>query len=294
MNDSPPLIVGLGEALYDLLPTGPALGGAPLNAAVQSHQLGNRAVVASRIGGDALGQALLHDLTTRGMDTAFIQRDPAAPTGTVEVILRNGEPEYDIVRNVAWDRLAWDESLASLAKQCDAVCFGTLGQRFEPAHSTIRQFAAASQSVRLFDLNLRQDFFSAELLETGCRAASIVKMNETELATAVSLLGLGQAEPIPALLKRFDLDLFVLTRGRDGTVLHTSNAVVTGQPAPFKPEPDADSVGAGDACSAAILHGAVRRWPLQKTADLANRLGAFVASRKGATPLLPADLLPLS
>ena len=215
-----------------------------------------------------------------------------APTGTVEIILRNGEPEYDIVRNVAWDRLAWDESLASLAKQCDAVCFGTLGQRFEPAHSTIRQFAAASQSVRLFDLNLRQDFFSAELLEAGCRAASIVKMNETELATAVPLLGLGQAEPIPALLKRFDLDLFVLTRGRDGTVLHTGNAVVTGQPAPFKPEPDADPVGAGDACSAAILHGAVRRWPLQKTADLANRLGAFVASRKGATPELPAELLP--
>ena len=294
MNDSPPLIVGLGEALYDLLPTGPALGGAPLNAAVQSHQLGNRAVVASRIGGDALGQALLHDLTTRGMSTAFIQRDPDAPTGTVEVILRNGEPEYDIVRNVAWDRLAWDESLASLAKQCDAVCFGTLGQRFEPAHSTIRQFAAASQSVRLFDLNLRQDFFSAELLEAGCRAASIVKMNETELGTAVPLLGLGQAEPIPALLKRFDLDMFVLTRGRDGTVLHTGNAVVTGQPAPFKPEPDADPVGAGDACSAAILHGAVRRWPLQKTADLANRLGAFVASRKGATPPLSADLLPVS
>ena len=294
MNDSPPLIVGLGEALYDLLPTGPALGGAPLNAAVQSHQLGNRAVVASRIGDDALGQALLHDLTTRDMDTAFIQRDPDAATGTVEIILRNGEPEYDIVRNVAWDRLAWDESLASLAKQCDAVCFGTLGQRFEPAHSTIRQFAAASQSVRLFDLNLRQDFFSAELLEAGCRAASIVKMNETELGTAVPLLGLGQAEPIPALLKRFDLDLFVLTRGRDGTVLHTGNAVVTGQPAPFKPEPDADPGGAGDACSAAILHGAVRRWPLQKTADLANRLGAFVASRKGATPPLPADLLPLS
>ena len=98
----------------------------------------------------------------------------------------------------------------------------------------------------------------------------------------------------PALLKRFDLDLFVLTRGRDGTVLHTGRAVVTGQPAPFKPKPDADPVGAGDACSAAILHGAVRRWPLQKTADLANRLGAFVASRKGATPPLPADLLPVS
>ena len=293
MSDSPPLIVGLGEALYDLLPTGPALGGAPLNAAVQSHQLGNHAIVASRVGDDALGQRVLDDLAKRGIDTTFVQRDPGAPTGTVEITLRDGEPEYEIICDVAWDRLAWDESLAVLAKRCDAVCFGSLGQRLEPARSTIRQFtAAASQAVRLFDVNLRQDYFSAELLEVGCRAASIVKMNEAELAAAAPLLGLGQAEPIPALLKRFDLDLFVLTRGRDGTVLHTGNAVVTGQPAPFKPEPDADPVGAGDACSAAILHGAVRRWPLQKTADLANRLGAFVASRKGATPPLPADLLP--
>ncbi|MDP6794507.1 MAG: carbohydrate kinase [Verrucomicrobiota bacterium] len=292
MSDSPPLIVGLGEALYDLLPTGPALGGAPLNAAVQAHQLGNHAVVASRIGNDALGQMVLDDLTTRGIDTAFIQRDPDAPTGTVEVTMRDGEPEYDIVRNVAWDRLSWDESLASLAKQCDAVCFGTLGQRLEPAHSTIQQFATASQAVRLFDLNLRQDYFSAERLEAGYRTASIVKMNETELAKAAPLFGLGQAEPIPALIGRFNLDLFVLTRGRDGTVLHTADSVVVGQPAHFAPEPDADPVGAGDACSAAILHGAVRRWPLQKTVDLANRLGAFVASRKGATPPLPAELLP--
>ncbi|MEE2947577.1 MAG: carbohydrate kinase [Verrucomicrobiota bacterium] len=294
MSDPPPLIVGLGEALYDLLPTGPALGGAPLNVALQAHQLGNHAVVASRIGGDTLGQSLIDDLAMRGMDTTFIQHDPDAPTGTVEVTLRDGEPEYDIVRNVAWDRLSWDESLASLAKRCDAVCFGTLGQRFEPAQSTIRQFAAASQSVRLFDLNLRQDYFSAERLEAGYRAASIVKMNETELAAASPLLGLGQAEPIPAIIGRFNLDLFVLTRGRDGTVLHTSDSVVVGQPAYFSPESDADPVGAGDACSAAILHGTVRRWPLQKTADLANRLGAFVASRKGATPPLPTDLLPVS
>ncbi|MEC8973383.1 MAG: carbohydrate kinase [Verrucomicrobiota bacterium] len=293
MSDSPPLIVGLGEALYDLLPAGPALGGAPLNAAVQSHQLGNHAIVASRVGDDALGQRLLDDLAKRGIDTTFVQRDPGAPTGTVEITLRDGEPEYEIIRDVAWDRLAWDEPLASLAKRCDAVCFGSLGQRLEPARSTIRQFvtAAASQAVRLFDLNLRQDYFSAELLETGCRDASIVKMNEAELAAA-PLLGLDQAEPIRALIERFHLDLFVLTRGRDGTTLHTADSVVVGRPAQFAPKPDADSVGAGDACSAAILHGAVRRWPLQKTADLANRLGAFVASRKGATPPLPADLLP--
>ena len=293
MTGSPPLIVGLGEALYDLLPAGSALGGAPLNAAVQSHQLGNNAVVTSRIGRDALGQALLDDLAKRGMNTAFIQSDPDAPTGTVDVFLRDGEPEYDIISGVAWDRLAWDESLAGLVKRCDAVCFGTLGQRLEPARSTIQQFVTtASQAVRLFDLNLRQDYFSATVLEASCRAASIVKMNEAELAVVAPLLRLGQAEEIQQLIEHFDLDLFVLTRGKLGTALHSSNSVVVGQPAQFAPEPDADSVGAGDACSAAILHGAVRRWPLQKTADLANRLGAFVASRKGATPELPAELLP--
>ena len=293
MTGSPPLIVGLGEALYDLLPAGSALGGAPLNAAVQSHQLGNNAVVTSRIGRDALGQALLDDLAKRGMNTAFIQSDPDAPTGTVDVFLRDGEPEYDIISGVAWDRLAWDESLAGLVKRCDAVCFGTLGQRLEPARSTIQQFVTtASQAVRLFDLNLRQDYFSAALLEASCRAASIVKMNEAELAVVAPLLRLGQAEEIQQLIEHFDLDLFVLTRGKLGTALHSSNSVVVGQPAQFAPEPDADSVGAGDACSAAILHGAVRRWPLQKMANLANRLGAFVASRKGATPELPAELLP--
>ena len=293
MTGSPPLIVGLGEALYDLLPAGSALGGAPLNAAVQSHQLGNNAVVTSRIGRDALGQALLDDLAKRGMNTAFIQSDPDAPTGTVDVFLRDGEPEYDIISGVAWDRLAWDESLVDLVKRCDAVCFGTLGQRLEPARSTIQQFVTtASQAVRLFDLNLRQHYFSATVLEASCRAASIVKMNEAELAVVAPLLRLGQAEEIQQLIEHFDLDLFVLTRGKLGTALHSSNSVVVGQPAQFAPEPDADSVGAGDACSAAILHGAVRRWPLQKTADLANRLGAFVASRKGATPELPAELLP--
>jgi len=293
MTETPPLIVGLGEALYDLLPAGPALGGAPLNAAVQSHQLGNNAVVASRIGDDALGQTLLDDLAGRGMDTNFIQRDPDAPTGTVEITLRDGEPAYEIIGDTAWDQLAWDKSLAGLAKRCDAVCFGTLGQRLGPARSTIQQFvAAASQAVRLFDINLRQDYFSAELLEAGCRAASIVKMNEAELATIAPLLGLGQPEEIRQLIQHFDLDLFVLTRGKLGTELHTADSVTLGQPAKFAREPDADSVGAGDACSAAIIHGVVRRWPLQQTADLANRLGAFVASCKGATPELPAELLP--
>ena len=117
-------------------------------------------------------------------------------------------------------------------------------------------------------------------------------MNEEELTIVASLLSLDQtSELIPRLIDQFELDLFVLTRGKLGTALHTADSIVLGQEAKFEPEPNADSVGAGDACSAAVLHGMIHNWPLQKTADLANRLGAFVASRKGANPILPAELL---
>ena len=299
MSDSPPMIVGLGESLYDMLPSGPELGGAPLNAVVQAHQLGtliggNASIVVSRIGRDTLAQALLGELASRGIDTSFIQIDPDAPTSTVKITLHGTEPEYEIIRDVAWDRRSWDDSLAGLARRCDAVCYGTMSQRTELAHSTIQQFVnTATQAVRLLDLNLRQDYFSIEVIKASFRAASIVKMNEEELTTVASLLGLGQtSEPIPRLINQFELDLFVLTRGKLGTALHTTESIVLGQVAQFEPEPNADSVGAGDACSAAVLHGMIRDWPLQKTADLANRLGAFVASRKGATPILPAELLP--
>ena len=299
MSDSPPMIVGLGEALYDMLPSGPELGGAPLNAVVQAHQLGtliggNASIVVSRIGRDTLAQALLGELASRGIDTSFIQIDPDAPTGTVKITLHGTEPEYEIIRDVAWDRLSWNDSLAGLARRCNAVCYGTMSQRTEQACSTIQQFVnTATQAVRLLDLNLRQDYFSVEVLKTSFRAASIVKMNEEELTIVASLLGLGQtSEPIPRLIDQFELDLFVLTRGKLGTALHTTDSIVLGQAAQFELEPNADSVGAGDACSAAVLHGMIRDWPLQKTADLANRLGAFVASRKGATPILPAELLP--
>jgi len=298
MSNSPPIIVGLGEALYDMLPSGPELGGAPLNAVVQAHRLGsltggNASTVVSRIGHDKLGQTLLGELASRGIDTSFIQIDHNAPTGTVKIKLQGTEPEYEIIRDVAWDRLSWDDSLASLARRCDAVCYGTMSQRTELARLTIQQFVnTATQAVRLLDLNLRQDYFSVEVLETSFQSASIVKMNGEELTIVASLLGLDQtSEPIPRLIDQFELDLFVLTRGKLGTALHTADSIVAGQAVQFEPESNADSVGAGDACSAAVLHGMIRNWPLQKMADLANRLGAFVASRKGATPTLPTELI---
>ncbi|HBT22573.1 MAG TPA: carbohydrate kinase [Verrucomicrobiales bacterium] len=296
MTDTP-LIVGLGEALYDLLPVGPVLGGAPLNAAVQAHQigrfLGGYAVMASRIGNDELGQAMVDTLQARGMDTTPLQRDPEAPTGTVKVTLRDTEPEYEIIEDVAWDRLDWDDTLERLAKRCDAVCFGTLGQRLQPARATVQRFVeTAGQAARLFDVNLRQHYFSGDVLAAGFTAASIVKMNEEELPVVAPLLdATGDESAIAQLINQFELELFVLTRGRHGTKLFTRSETVEGRVARFKLEENADSVGAGDACSAAVLHGTVRGWPLQQTADMANQLGAYVASRSGATPELPEGLL---
>jgi len=296
MTDEP-LIVGIGEALYDLLPIGPVLGGAPLNATVQAHQiglvLGGQAVMASRIGKDELGQSMIDNLRSRGMDSSSLQKDPEAPTGTVKVTLRGTEPEYKIIEDVAWDRFDWNDTLTTLAKRCDAVCFGTLGQRRQPARGTIQRFVeTADQAVRLFDVNLRQHYFSRDVLESGFFSASIVKMNEEELPIVAPLLdATGDKSAIEQLVERFNLSLFVLTRGKLGTKLFSSSETVEGRTARFAPEENADSVGAGDACSAAILHGAVRGWPLQRTADMANQLGAYVASRSGATPELPAELL---
>ena len=292
-----PLITGIGEALYDLLPVGPVLGGAPLNAALQAHQiglyLGGHGVMVSRIGQDELGRSLIKRIKEHGMDHTFLQKDTNSGTGTVNITLNGTEPEYEITENVAWDKLEWSESLSNLANRCDAICFGTLGQRLEPAKSTIQKFIrTATQANRLFDVNLRQKYFSRDILDVGFHSASIVKMNEAELPIVSATLSLPEDKStIPQIIDRYSLDLFVLTRGKLGTKIYSLDEIVEGMPAYFNPEEKADSVGAGDACSAAILHGVVRDWPLQKTANLANQLGAYVASRSGATPNLPLEIL---
>ena len=292
-----PLITGIGEALYDLLPVGPVLGGAPLNAVFQANQiglhLGGKAVMVSRIGEDELGKSLFKKIKEHGMDHTFIQQDPNADTGTVSITLNLTEPEYEITKNVAWDKLEWNESLSDLANRCNAVCFGTLGQRAEPAKSTIQKFIqTATQANRLFDVNLRQNYFSKDTLDTCFQFSSIVKMNEEELPIVSTILGLTKDKsPILQIIDHYNLDLFVLTQGKLGTRIYSNGMIVEGMPVQFIPEENADSVGAGDACSAAILHGTTRKWPLQKTANLANQLGAYVASRSGATPNLPPEIL---
>lgn len=277
-------VVGLGEALFDLLPGGPVLGGAPLNVAVHAGQLGARGVLVSRVGRDVLGERLRAEVDGR-LDAAELQTDPERPTGTVGVTLEGGEPRYDIVKDVAWDRLELTPRLRALAASADAVCFGTLAQRSPRSREATRGFLdAATKAVRLFDVNLRQDYYSREILRESLRRATMIKLNEAELPVVLGLLDVPHLESLRAA---YGLTHAVLTRGARGTSINGTE----GEAARFPLQPGADSVGAGDACSAGVLTGVLRGWTIERTLTLANRLGAYVASVPGATPRLPAELI---
>ena len=294
-------IVGLGEALFDVFPDREILGGAPLNVAVHAQQmaarLGGRGIPASRIGRDALGRRVIDELSTRGVPTSGLQEDPRLPTGRVLVTLLGGEPHYEIVPGTAWDWLEFTDDLKRIAEECDAVCFGTLGQRSPQSRATIARFLEhATRAIRMFDVNLRQEFFSEEILRASCLRATVVKINEHELPRVHAMLVGTEDTETPdrqadELRRRMDLDAVVLTRGAAGTVLYTAEAKTEGPPVHYPRAPDADSVGAGDACAAGILIGMLLRWPSTRTLALANAAGAFVASQPGATPRLPAEIL---
>ncbi|MEM1213645.1 MAG: PfkB family carbohydrate kinase [Planctomycetota bacterium] len=287
-------IVGVGEALYDLVGGEERLGGAPLNVAVHAQRLGRAhgvaGVVLSRIGDDRLGRLMLDDLKTRGMTVEHVQVDPDRATGKVYVrVDASGEPSYEIVERVAWDNLQWDPQMETLAQETDAVCFGSLAQRDGQSRNTIYRFVeSCTHGVRLFDANLRQRFYDTRVLRRSCEIASWVKLNRAELDEVCGLL---QCEGAEGLLGAFGLDGVVVTRGAEGTRLVTPSGVVDGVPAQALRGEGADAVGAGDSVSAAVLVGLVRRLPLQAVADLANRVGAYVAGQAGATPELPEVLV---
>jgi len=304
-----PVVVGIGEALYDMLPAGPVLGGAPVNAAVQAGQLlallgvpGGRAAVATRVGSDDLGRRFLADVGGRGLDVSAVQVDDERPTGTAVIELDRGEPSFSITADVAWDCVVFDASWQALAPASAAVCFGTLGRRTPPAARAIERFlAAAPKAVRLFDVNLRAPFFSAESLVSGCRLATMLKVNEQELPMVAAALGLpAVAGPIPepqlarqleAVRTRAGLEAVVVTRGTAGAAMATAAGLATVPARCFPPRDDADTIGAGDAFGAAVVVGRLLEWPPERILDVAARAAGFVASQPGATPLLPADLL---
>lgn len=282
-------IVGIGEALFDCFDDRTVMGGAPLNATLIAYLIGRQfdldATIVSRIGRDALGDRLVETLRERGLDGTYLQIDPEAPTGRVRVEMIDGEPHYEIIRNVAWDRLAWNDALATLAPRAAGITFGTLAQRSETSRETIQRFlAAASDAVRLFDVNLRQSFYDAEVLRRSCEQAHAVKLNSDELRVVAEQLSLADGNPVDSLRRQFDLRAVVLTHGARGTELITAEGSFRAAVPRFPAEPGADPVGAGDACGAACLVGLVLGWPPQRIVIAANRLGAYVASRRGATP----------
>lgn len=302
-----PLVVGLGEALFDVFPDREILGGAPLNVAVQAHQLlapwGGQGLPVSRIGHDERGKRLQAELAGRGIPLIGLQLDPEHPTGTVLVTRAGTEPQYEIVEGVAWDFLEWTDHLEELADQCHAVTFGTLGQRSEPARSTVQRFVMrARQALRLFDVNLRQHFYDAELLRQSCELATVVKLNEHELPIVHQALGLPNVPDafhdevrtdrmVEDMMAGFMLDAVALTRGARGTVLYQSGQKVEGEAVHYPAADQADGVGAGDACSAGLIVGMLTHRHTQEVVDLANHLGAYVASQSGATPTLPQELI---
>lgn len=292
--EATPLIVGLGEALIDRLPDGDVVGGAPLNVSVHAAQLGNRAAMISRIGRDERGELIVHTLRSRGVDTDGVQRDALRPTGTVDVVFgADGEPGYTINENAAWDAIGCDAGVREFASSADAICFGTLAQRSRASRDSIHEIVAAARSaVVLFDVNLRQDYFDRELVEASLHASDAAKCNADELAVMATMFGLNGSDDnvIGALADRFDLRWVAVTRGARGTMVaadgqrHEADPVSTDTSA-------GDAVGAGDSVSAALLHGAVRGWSWDRTVDLANRIGAFVASQRGPCPRLPESLV---
>jgi fructokinase len=295
------VVVGLGELLWDLLPEGARLGGAPANFAVMAGRLGNRAVVASRVGTDQLGEEARVVLESLPVEAGLLQMDPEYATGTVTVTLRDGEPEYTIHEPAALDRLALTPEWLELARSADAVCFGTLAQRAEVSRETILGFLDATQRecVRVFDVNLRAPFWSGEVLREGLGRATIVKLNAGELRHV--LMGTGVC-PYPAeaqdddailrgarrLLERYPVEMVCVTLGGKGSLLATRKEHHRhhGLAATVK-----DTVGAGDAFTAALTHYYLEGAPLAVMNEAGNRWGAWVASQAGGMPPLRAETL---
>ena len=285
-------IVGMGELLWDLLPAGKQLGGAPANFAYHAQSLGAQSFIVSSLGQDELGSEILKILQSIDLNCKYIQDDKKHPTGTVEVKLdENGVPDFTIHKNVAWDHIYSNEKLLELAKHTDAVCFGTLAQRSAISRETIQTFLKATnpKCLRVYDINLRQDYYNIELVKNSLDLSNCLKLNEDELPVVAKLLGINgnEDEILHKLLKKYELQLIVLTKGENGSFLYNSSGKT------FRKTPKvkvADTVGAGDSFTAAIILGILKKLPLEQIHTNAVKLSAYVCTQKGATPPLSESL----
>jgi fructokinase len=293
------IIVGLGELLWDLFPSGKQLGGAPANFAYITSLLGDVGIPVSRVGSDEHGREARQRLAELGLRAIFIQEDRAHPTGTVNVVMNDGQMNdgqhrFEIRENVAWDFLEFSEVEAQLAAMADAVCFGSLAQRSSKSRTTILRFLQATrpEAVRVFDVNLRQNFYSKEILEQSMKLATIVKLNHEELPKIMRLFEIEMSTEQDAarkLVALYGVKLVCVTRGAAGSLLVSAEECC---PHPGFKVKVADTVGAGDAFTAALVHGYLRGMSLAEINEKANRVGAWVAGQSGAMPNIGRESLP--
>jgi fructokinase len=282
-------VIGIGEILWDILPSGKQLGGAPANFACHAHALGARSRVISRVGQDPPGVEILQRLQALGLPIADVQVDPSARTGTVSVDLSaSGQPRFTIHEDVAWDRLALEKTALTAVAEADAVSFGTLAQRREPARSTIQALLAAVRpgTLRILDINLRQHYFSRDIIETSLRLANIVKFNDSELPVLAEMLGLRGSvrRQIEQLARHYTQRLVCLTRGAHGSLLYSGGQWADD---PSQPVAVKDTIGAGDAFTAALAMGLLAGKSLDAINRRANQVARHVCACEGATPPLP-------
>jgi len=287
-------LVGLGEILWDLLPEGKQLGGAPANFAYHAQALGGKGVVVSCIGDDELGREITGILTNLGLEQRYIAFDKDHPTGTVTVELDDkGVPNFTIHTNVAWDFIPSSPDLLELASRADAVCFGSLCQRNEVSRKTVREFlqATAPDCLRVFDINIRQHYYSKDIVQSMLEISNILKLNDDELPIVAKLLGMEGSETdiLSKLVEQYDLKLVVLTKGDKGSRLYSRDG--DSEHPGITPERIADTVGAGDAFTAAVAFGVLLGKELDEINEHANKVASFVCSQSGATPVLPESLV---
>lgn len=296
-------VVGIGEVLWDLLPDGPQLGGAPANFTCHARALGADACVITRIGEDELGRCVLKRFEKIDLPLKTVQLDPLAPTGTASVTLNDsGIPRFRFQGDVAWDRLTVTLPLLEAVRKADAVCFGTLAQRDSMSRTTIQSLLAAAptEALRIFDVNLRDNFYSRAVVECSLHLANVLKLNNDELTILTemfSINGSTMRSQIQSLAEMFQLHVVALTFGEKGSLIYSNGAWSEQLP---QTTVVVDTVGAGDSFAAALTMGLLARMPLKDIHSLANDVACFVCSQPGATPVLPetfrkkCQILPLA
>jgi fructokinase len=281
-----PLVIGIGEILWDLLPSGPRMGGAPANFACHAQALGAAGAIVSSVGADELGSRLLVSLADLGLITSGVSIDPARPTGTVAVQLgTDGQPCFTIRDGVAWECIQAQATEMGMMAAASAICFGTLGQRSPSSRAAICRLVEATPpwTLRVFDVNLRQSYDSSDLIHDSLDLANVVKLSDSELPVIAGLLNLcgSVRDQLAALLERYELRMIAYTRGSEGSILWDGARWCEhpGLSAEVK-----DTIGAGDSFTAAATLGLLQGWPLEWISEAANEVAAHVCSCAGAIP----------